>query len=126
MEVLMGKRNELGIAKRNIRGRARWFIDFLWIDRDGRQQRYRRMAKVQNREGALLESRHLQDRALRTGSLDVKDAAPTMKDFVAGTFTKDFLPRYRKATRERYQALFDRVCSITSGRCVSTRSKRRP
>lgn len=86
--------------------RLRWVIDILWIDRDGRQRRYRRDARVQSREGALLEARELQQRALKFGTLDTKDPLPTFGAFVDGAFKTTIMPRFRKATRVRYKALF--------------------
>ncbi len=101
----MGIRNDSGIRKVRRDGRIRWVIDFLWFDREGRQHRYRRDARVQSREAALLEARELRDRALRQGSLETKAAAPTFKDFVTGSFTVTMMPRFRRATRVRYLAL---------------------
>jgi integrase len=105
MEVLMGHRNDSAVRKVRRGGRIRWVIDFLWDDRDGRQHRYRRDARVQTREAATLEARELRDRALRHGTLETRAAAPTLKEFVNGSFALQIMPRFRKATRVRYTAL---------------------
>ena len=102
----MGIRNDSGVRKvRRKGGRPRWVIDFLWVDKDGRQRRYRRDARVQARESAMLEARELRDRALRLGTLDVRPATPTFREFVDGAFKALIMPRFRPATRVRYEAL---------------------
>ena len=102
----MGLRNDSGVRKVRRNGRSRWVIDFLWFDREGRQQRYRRDAHVQARESALLEARELRDRAVKLGTLDARPATPTFREFVDGSFTALVMPKFRPATRVRYEALF--------------------
>ena len=103
----MGVRNrKLGpVSKVTRRGRPRWVIDFFWLDKSGRRERYRHDAKIQTRDGALLEARSLQERAFRTGSLAERTAAPTFRAFVEGTFRPLSLPGYKPSTRVRYEAL---------------------
>ena len=99
----MGQRNDSGIRKD--RSRNRWVIDILWTDKDGRQHRYRRDAHVQTRDGASLEARELRDRALRFGTLEPKPVMQTFKQFVEDTFVPKVMPRFKKSTRVRYEAL---------------------
>ncbi len=103
----MAARNTKGIRRAMRRGKTRWILDFLWFDRSGRSHRYRRDARIQTRDGALLEAKSLQERALRTGTLDELPAVPTVRAFARGKFTEVFLPTYRPATRSRYLALLD-------------------
>lgn len=102
----MGQRNDSGVRKVRRHGRFRWVIDFLWFDREGRQHRHRRDARVQARESALLEARELRERALKFGTLVARPATPTFREFVEGSFTALVMPRFRPATRVRYEALF--------------------
>jgi len=103
----MAAHNAKGVRRALRRGKTRWVLDFLWFDRSGRPHRYRRDARIQTRDGALLEAKSLQERALRTGTLDELPAVPTVRAFARGKFTEVFLPTYRPATRSRYLALLD-------------------
>lgn len=99
----MGIRNDSGIRKDRRRGR--WVIDFIWNDKGGQEHRYRKDARVQSREGALLEARELRQRALCHGTLEPPALVPTFKEFVEGAFASKVMPRFKKSTRVRYEAL---------------------
>jgi len=93
--------------RREIRdGQARWIIDFRFRDKDGREQRYRRDAAVQNAAGARAEADRLRRLAAETGSLKLRAATPTFGEFIEQKFCPVYMPAHcRPATRERYEAL---------------------
>jgi integrase len=86
-------------------GKPRLVIDFRFRDRDGRERRYRRDATLQTAAGARAEAERLKMLALTSGTLDARSDAPTFATFVEDTFARLYMPRYRPATRVRYQAL---------------------
>jgi integrase len=108
MEVLMGARND-GVRRIKRTGRSVWIIDFRFLDKDGREQRYRRDARIQTAEGARAEARRLMQLAFETGSTEARPAAPTFADFVDTKFRPLHLkpPKCRPATVERYEYLLD-------------------
>ncbi len=101
----MAKRNNGDVRRIKRNGRVHWVVDFFWFDRSGRQHRYRRDARVQTRDGALVEARALQERAWREGTLSERPAVPTVREFVEGLFRSTRMPTFRPATRTRYEAL---------------------
>ena len=101
----MGARNSSFVRKVKRAGKSVRVIDFFWVDRAGRRQRYRRDATVQAAAAADAEAHALWLRATTTGTLDVKSSTPTFRVFFEGTFRALFLPRYRPSTRVRYVAL---------------------
>ena len=102
----MGARNGSFVRKVRRAGKLVRVIDFFWVDRAGRRQRYRRDATVQTAAAADAEAHALWLRATTTGTLDVKASAPTFRAFVTEAYAPLHLPtRCRPATRERYLAL---------------------
>lgn len=107
MEVLMGARSD-GVRRVKRAGRLVWVIDFSYLDKDGRERRYRRDAHVQTAEGARGEARMRQKLAFETGSPDPRPAAPTFAEFVETKFRPLHLKvKCRPATIERYEYLLD-------------------
>lgn len=102
----MGVRGSL-VRKEARGGKLRWVIDFRYRDCDGREERYRRDATLQTAAGARAEAERLCLLAQKTGSVEARTASPTFSAFVDGTFERLYLPRYRAATRVRYEALLD-------------------
>ena len=101
----MGVRGSL--VRKVVRGgQLRWVIDFRFLDKDGKEQRYRRDAAVQSANAAHAEANRLRALAVSTGTLEVKRTAPTFSEFVRSTFEPLYLPKYRPATQVRYKALF--------------------
>ncbi|GAC1539749.1 MAG: site-specific integrase [Polyangiales bacterium] len=101
----MGARNTSGVRKTLRGGKPHWIIDFRYVDKNGRLQRYRRDATLQTSAGARGEADRLRVKAVVTGTLEVRDASLTFIRFVEGDFTALFMPKYRPATRVRYEAL---------------------
>ena len=102
----MGVRGSL--VRKEVRGgKPRWIIDFRYRDCDGREQRYRRDATLQTAAGARAEAERLCLLAQKTGSVEARTASPTFSTFIDGTFKRLYLPRYRAATRVRYEALLN-------------------
>jgi integrase len=105
MEVFMGARSE-GYRRTKRDGQSRWIIDFRYLDKDRREQRFRRDAQVQSAEGARSEARMRKQLALESGSPDPRPAAPTFAEFVETTFRPLHLKvKCRPATIERYEYL---------------------
>ncbi len=102
----MGTRNTSGVRKETRGGKPHWICDFYYIDRDGRQKRYRRDATIQSSAGAHAEVERLRGLLAKHGTLEPRQAAPTFRQFVEGDFERLFMPRYRPATRVRYTAVF--------------------
>jgi len=95
-----------GLVRKQMRGGTlHWVIDFRFRDRTGRERRYRRDAKLQTAAGARAEAERLYMQALQTGSVSAAEEEQTFGAFVEGTFRRLYLPRYRPATRGRYEAL---------------------
>ena len=87
-------------------GQSRWVIDFRYLDKDRREQRFRRDAQVQSAEGARSEARMRRQLALETGSPEPRAAAPTFAEFVETKFRPLHLKvKCRPATIERYEYL---------------------
>ena len=61
---------------------------------------------MQTAAGAKAEAARLHTVAVTTGSLQTREAAPTLAAFARGQFTMLFMPRYRPSTRRRYEGLF--------------------
>jgi integrase/recombinase XerC len=97
-----------GLVRKIVRGgKPRLVIDIQYRDRDGRLQRYRRDATLQTAAGARAEAERLYLLAVSTGSVEGQGLRPclTFRAFVEGMFTRLYMPRYRPATRVRYEAL---------------------
>jgi integrase len=90
-------------------------IDFRYRDPEGRERRYRRDARLQTAAGARKEAERLFALALETGSVEIRSDAPTFGAFVEGTFTRLYMPRYRPATRTRYEELLGQGILATFG-----------
>ena len=102
----MGVRNTSGVRRVMRGGRPRWIVDIPYMDKDGREQRYRRDATLQTSAGAHAEVARLRLQIATLGTLEpTKSACPTFKSFVEGDFDKLFVPKYRPATRVRYKAI---------------------
>ncbi len=86
-------------------GKPRWIIDFRYRDSEGRERRYRRDAAVQTATAARAEAERLYTLAVTKGTLEMRIASPLFREFVEGSFRDLYLPKYRPATRVRYQAL---------------------
>jgi integrase len=100
----MGKLSN-GVQKRKRDGKSILVIDFRFRDKDGREQRYRRDARVQTRGGAEAEARRLMDVAHATGSLDLRADAPTLRAFVESTFKPLYRSKFLAGTWRRYEGL---------------------
>lgn len=72
----MGKLSN-GVQRRKRDGTSHLVIDFRFRDKDGREQRYRRDARVQTRAGAEAEARRLMEIAHATGTLELRAEAQT-------------------------------------------------
>ncbi len=99
----MGKRNDGGVRTETRRGVHTLVIDFTFRDSDGRAQRYRRDATVQQRGSALAEAARLRRLAVANGTLDIAPQVQTFAAFVATDFRPLAMARYSPATRERYE-----------------------
>ena len=101
----MGARSD-GVRRAKRAGRSIWVIDFRYLDKERREQRFRRDARVQTAEGARTEARQRRQRALDTGSPEPRAAAPTFAEFVSASFRPLHLKvKCRPATIERYEYL---------------------
>lgn len=100
----MGKLSS-GVQKRTRGGKPRLIIDFRYRDRDGREQRFRRDARVQTRAGAEAEARRLMEIAHSTGTLELRAQAPTLRAFVEDIFKPLYRSKFRPGTRKRYEGL---------------------
>jgi integrase len=100
----MGKLSN-GVQKRKRDGKSILIIDFRFRDKDGREQRYRRDARVQTRVGAEAEARRLMETAHATGSLELRAEAPTLSAFVSDTFKPLYRSKFRAGTWRRYEGL---------------------
>src|SRR3954471_393675 len=100
----MGKLSS-GVQKRKRDGTSLPIIDFRFRDKDGREQRYRRDARVQTRAGAEAEARRLMEIAHATGTLELRAEAPTLRVFVEETFKPLYRTKFRPGTWQRYEGL---------------------
>jgi integrase len=100
----MGKLSN-GVLKRIRGGKPRWVIDFRYRDRDGREQRYRRDARIQTRAGAEAEANRLMALAHTQGTLALTAHAPTLATFVEDTFKPLYRAKFRPGTWRRYEGL---------------------
>jgi integrase len=100
----MGKLSN-GVQTRKPDGKSILVIDFRFRDKDGREQRYRRNARVQTRAGAEAEARRLMEVAHATGSLELRAEAPTLRAFVDDTFRPLYRSKFRAGTWRRYEGL---------------------
>jgi integrase len=112
MEIAMGTKNVSGVRKVVRGGKPRWFIDFRFTDKEGVRRRFRRDASVQNYSAALAEAVRLMKLAAAVGSVEQAESAAsdertslTYADFVAGSFERVFMPKFRPATARRYREL---------------------
>lgn len=101
----MSVRNTKSVRRVTRGGKPRLVIDFRFIDKSGKQVRYRKDASVQTMAAATAEAERLKRMAAERGTLDLRSDVPTFGAFVDGTFEREFMPRYRPATAERYRAL---------------------
>lgn len=102
----MGARSN-GYRKEVRSGKLHWVIDFRFRDSEGRTQRCRQDARVQTAAGARAEAERLKQYAAEHGTLEPQAQVPTFGEFWLGAFTALVLPRYRPATVERYQRLYE-------------------
>jgi integrase len=100
----MGKLSN-GVQRRKRDGTSLLVIDFRFRDKDGREQRYRRDARVQTRAGAEAEARRLMEIAHATGTLELRAEAPTLRVFVEETFKPLYRTKFRPGTWRRYEGL---------------------
>lgn len=101
----MGARSD-GVRRAKRAGKPVWVIDFRYVDKDGREQRFRRDARVQSAEGARSEARMRMQLAFETGSPEPRAGAPTFAEFVETKFRPLHLAvKCRPATIERYEYL---------------------
>lgn len=100
----MGARSSV-VKRVKRRGKTVFVIDFSFIDKTGKKIRYRHDATVQLRAAAEAEAQRLQVRAAAEGTLEEAPAAQSFEQFVSEVFRPVFLPRARKATQVRYEAL---------------------
>ena len=98
----MGKLSN-GVQKRKRNGKFRLIIDFRYRDKDGRERRYRKDARIQTRAGAEAEARRLMEVAHTTGTLELRPDAPTLHGFVDDTFK----PLFRTKDRDSMMQAFD-------------------
>lgn len=101
----MSVRNTKSVRKEVRGGKPYLVIDFRFVDKSGKQVRYRRDASVQLMTAAVAEAERLKRYAAEHGTLDLREPVPTFGAFVDGVFEREFLSRYRPATAERYRAL---------------------
>ncbi len=101
----MGVRSASSVRKVTRDGKSHLVIDFRYVDKDGKPQRYRRDASVQTHAGARAEAERMKLMVATHGTLKPREKCATLAAFAEGSFTKLFLPKYRPATRVRYQAL---------------------
>jgi len=81
-------------------------IDFWYVDKTGKRQRFRHKAQDQHAAGARLEADRLMRLAAETGNPYATPVrSMTFAQFTDGAWTQLYLPRFRPATRERYVAL---------------------
>jgi hypothetical protein len=100
----MGKLSN-GVQKRKRDGKSRLVIDFRFRDKDGREKRYRKDARIQTRAGADAEARRLMEIAHTTGTLELRPDAPTLRSFVDDTFKPLFRTKFRPGTWKRYEGI---------------------
>jgi len=100
----MGKLSN-GVQKRKRNGKFRLIIDFRYRDKDGRERRYRKDARIQTRAGAEAEARRLMEVAHTTGTLELRPDAPTLRGFVDDTFKPLFRTKFRPGTWKRYEGI---------------------
>ncbi len=87
-------------------GTTRLVIDFFFLNKHGKRERYRRNAHVQTVIGARAEAQRLMDLAARTGSPEGSiRVVMTFETFVAEVYRPVFLPQLRPGTRERYEGI---------------------
>ena len=111
----MGARS--GGVRRVLRnGKFRWVIDFLYIDKDRQEDRFRRDAQLQTADGARREYQLRKQLALDTGSPDPRASAPTFAEFVESKFRPFHLAvKCRPSTRRRYEELLQQGILETFG-----------
>ena len=101
----MGDRSS-GVRREMRGGRPHWVIDFLYLDKHGRPQRFRRDASLQTAAGARAEAERLRVLVQGNGTAEPTPTVPTFATFVASVFTPFYaVSKCRPATRERYAAL---------------------
>ena len=120
----MGKLSN-GVQKRKRDGKFRLVIDFRYRDKDGREQRYRKDARIQTRAGADAEARRLMEIAHTTGTLELRPDAPTLRAFVDDTFKPLFRTKFRPGTGSGTRGSSARVFSTSLVTSTSTRSRLR-
>jgi len=98
----MGKRSQ-GYRRALRDGKTHWIVDFLFINKEGKRERYRRDAALQTAAGAHAEADRRKRMALETGSPYERALSPTFEAFVRGDFSKLVLVRFKPLTREGYE-----------------------
>ena len=82
----MGDRNS-GVRREMRGGKPHWVIDFRYLDKHGKRQRFRRDASLQSAAGARAEAERLRVLVHATGTADPKPTVPTFATFVTSVFT---------------------------------------
>lgn len=100
----MGARSN-GYRKEARGGVAHWIVDIRFLDKDGRQKRYRRDALLQTAAGARAEAERLKRQVAARGSLEGAPQVPTFASFVAGDFATLAMVRFKPATRAGYSKI---------------------
>jgi integrase len=101
----MGDRSS-GVRREIRGGKPHWVIDFRYLDKHGRRQRFRRDASLQTAAGARAEAERLSVLVQGNGTAEPTPTVPTFATFVTSVFTPFYaVSKCRPATRERYAAL---------------------
>lgn len=112
----MSIRNANSVRRTKRRGKTVLIIDFRYVDKSGRQRRYRHDASVQTMTAAVAEAERLKRMAAEHGTLDVKKDVPSLAKFVDDVFEPEFMPRYKPSTADRYRALLRQGVRAELGR----------
>ena len=101
----MGARSD-GYRREKRNGKFRWVIDFRYLDKDRREQRFRQRAKLQTAEGARSEAHERLKWVQEHGTPEPRPSAPTFAEFIDDQFRPLHLAvNCRAATVRRYDDL---------------------
>jgi integrase len=104
-----------GFNQQKRRGMAVWMIDFLYLDKQNVEQRFRRKAKIQSQDGAKVEAKRRKLVAMQCGNPDgviveQKAKVPTFSEFWRDYFLPVYMEtRCSPSTRERYKVLWKQI-----------------
>ena len=104
----MGVKNRDGVRIVTRCGRRIPVIDFRFVNKGGRVERYRRDARAPSMTAARAEAARLMKYAAEHGTVEAPDEMPTFERFVLDTFDVLVMGSYSPSTRERYRRLFER------------------